>query len=55
MADMRKRFRGNGPLSTGKYDQKLEQLSGGNFNAEEELASLATQPVISSNPKVNND
>lgn len=50
---MRKRFRGNGPLTTGKHDKKLEQLSSGSFNPEEELASLSMEPVISTNPKGN--
>jgi hypothetical protein len=36
----RKRFRGNGPLSTGKYDSKLDDLSHGNFDPHEELALL---------------
>lgn len=43
MVDMRKRFRGNAPLSTGKYDEKLDQLSSGDFNAEEEQRLLAGQ------------
>jgi cytochrome c oxidase assembly factor 5 len=38
--DMSKRFRGNAPLSTGKYDQQFENLSSGNFNAVEEYKKL---------------
>lgn len=42
MVDMTKRFRGNGTLSTGKYDQQYENLSTGNFDAREELRKLET-------------
>lgn len=38
--DMRKRMRGNAPLSTGKYDETYEALSSGNFNAHEEMQKL---------------
>lgn len=37
---MRKRFRGNAPLSTGRYDTELEKLSSGNFNPSEEQSKL---------------
>lgn len=37
---MRKRMRGNAPLSTGKYDDTYENLSSGNFNAREEMKKL---------------
>lgn len=40
MVDMRKRFRGNAPLSTGKYDEKLQQLSSGNYDPNEEQKLL---------------
>ncbi|CUM65416.1 uncharacterized protein PRCAT00003054001 [Priceomyces carsonii] len=40
MFDMRKRMRGNAPLSTGKYDETYENLSSGNFDAHEELRKL---------------
>lgn len=39
-ADMRTRFRGNGPLSTGKYDKELAQLSKGEVDMEQELKIL---------------
>lgn len=42
MVDMTKRFRGNAPLSTGKYDQQYEKLCSGEFNPREELAKLNT-------------
>lgn len=38
--DMRKRMRGNAPLSTGKYDAQYEKLSSGNFDPEEEIRRL---------------
>lgn len=41
MVDMRKRFRGNGPISTGKYDEKLSKMSRGEFDMEEERKFLA--------------
>ncbi|CAN6658900.1 mitochondrial protein Pet191p [Trichomonascus vanleenenianus] len=41
MVDMRKRFRGNGRMSTGKYDEKLAQLSSGNYDPAEEQRLLA--------------
>ncbi|ODV76757.1 uncharacterized protein CANTADRAFT_13468 [Suhomyces tanzawaensis NRRL Y-17324] len=40
MFDMRKRMRGNAPLSTGKYDETYDNLSTGNYNAEEEMRKL---------------
>ncbi|CUS20953.1 LAQU0S02e02168g1_1 [Lachancea quebecensis] len=48
MVDMTKRFRGNGALSTGKYDQQYENLSTGHFDAREELRKLE---VLSSHDK----
>ncbi|CDO51947.1 similar to Saccharomyces cerevisiae YJR034W PET191 Protein required for assembly of cytochrome c oxidase [Geotrichum candidum] len=41
LVDMTKRFRGNAPLSTGRYDKDLAKLSSGDFNAEDEQAKLA--------------
>lgn len=38
--DMRKRMKGNAPLSTGKYDETYENLSSGNFNASDEMRKL---------------
>ncbi|KAK9473868.1 protein required for assembly of cytochrome c oxidase [Dipodascopsis tothii] len=35
--DMRKRFRGNGPLSKGLYDEQYEKMSKGDVDAREEL------------------
>lgn len=40
MFDMRKRMKGNAPLSTGKYDDTYENLSTGNFEAHEEMKKL---------------
>ncbi|CAG84680.1 DEHA2A08998p [Debaryomyces hansenii CBS767] len=40
MFDMRKRMKGNAPLSTGKYDDTYENLSSGNFEAHEEMKKL---------------
>lgn len=40
MLDMRKRMRGNAPLSTGKYDETYENLSSGNFDPREEMRKL---------------
>ena len=40
MFDMRKRMRGNAPLSTGKYDETFDNLSTGNFNPREEMRKL---------------
>lgn len=37
---MRKRMRGNAPLSTGKYDETYEKLSTGDFDAREEMRKL---------------
>ncbi|RKP32237.1 hypothetical protein METBISCDRAFT_21752 [Metschnikowia bicuspidata] len=38
--DMRKRMRGNAPLSTGKYDETYERLSSGNFDPRVEMQKL---------------
>ena len=38
--DMRKRMRGNAPLSTGKYDETYESLSSGNFDPRVEMQKL---------------
>ncbi|XXZ99465.1 hypothetical protein QA089_001986 [Meyerozyma guilliermondii] len=38
--DMRKRMRGNAPLSTGKYDDTYDKLSSGNFDPHEEMRKL---------------
>ncbi|KAK9452964.1 cytochrome c oxidase assembly protein PET191-domain-containing protein [Dipodascopsis uninucleata] len=38
--DMRRRFRGNGPLSTGIYNEDYERLSSGDFDAKEELEKV---------------
>lgn len=38
--DMRKRMRGNAPLSTGKYDDTYEKLSSGDFDPREEMRKL---------------
>lgn len=40
MFDMRKRMKGNAPLSTGKYDQTYEKLSSGDFDPKEEMRKL---------------
>ena len=40
MVDMRKRFRGNAPMSTGKYDEQYENLCSGNFDPREEMHKL---------------
>ena len=40
MFDMRKRMRGNAPLSTGKYDETFDNLSTGNFDPREEMRKL---------------
>lgn len=40
MVDMTKRIRGNGPLSTGRYDQQYDKLCSGEFNPREELKKL---------------
>ncbi|ODV85322.1 hypothetical protein CANARDRAFT_28585 [[Candida] arabinofermentans NRRL YB-2248] len=40
IVDMRKRIRGNGTLSTGKYDDQYEKLSSGNFDPREEMKKL---------------
>ncbi|OWB67742.1 hypothetical protein B5S30_g3105 [[Candida] boidinii] len=40
IVDMRKRIRGNGTLSTGKYDEQYENLSSGNFDPREEMRKL---------------
>lgn len=38
--DMRKRMKGNAPLSTGKFNEQYDKLSSGNFNPEEEIRKL---------------
>ncbi|KAI5953202.1 hypothetical protein KGF54_002573 [Candida jiufengensis] len=38
--DMRKRMKGNAPLSTGKFDETFENLSNGQFDAHEEIRKL---------------
>ncbi|KAG5418172.1 hypothetical protein I9W82_004502 [Candida metapsilosis] len=38
--DMRKRMKGNAPLSTGKYDDQYDKLSSGNFDPHEEMRKL---------------
>ncbi|KAH3660560.1 hypothetical protein OGAPHI_007146 [Ogataea philodendri] len=40
IVDMRKRIRGNGTLSTGRYDEQYEKLSSGNFDPAEEMNKL---------------
>ncbi len=40
MLDMRKRMRGNAPLSTGRYDETYDNLSSGNFDPREEMRKL---------------
>lgn len=37
---MRKRMKGNAPLSTGKYDDTYEKLSTGDFDPQEEMRKL---------------
>lgn len=49
IVDMTKRFRGNGALSTGKYDEQYEKLSTGNFNAREEYEELKLLDSASKN------
>ncbi|KAK9467932.1 cytochrome c oxidase assembly protein PET191-domain-containing protein [Lipomyces arxii] len=38
--DMRRRFRGNGPLSTGIYDDDFERLSTGDYDLDTELEKV---------------
>ncbi|KAI5967281.1 hypothetical protein CANMA_003101 [Candida margitis] len=38
--DMRKRMKGNAPLSTGKFNEQYDKLSSGNFNPEDEMKKL---------------
>ncbi|KAK6462191.1 cytochrome c oxidase assembly protein PET191-domain-containing protein [Scheffersomyces coipomensis] len=38
--DMRRRMRGNAPLSNGKYDEIYDNLSSGNYNPREEIKKL---------------
>lgn len=38
--DMTKRFKGNAPLSTGKYDQQYDNLCSGKFDPREEMRKL---------------
>lgn len=40
MFDMRKRMKGNAPLSTGKYDETYDNLVSGNFDPREEMRKL---------------
>ncbi|ODV97068.1 hypothetical protein PACTADRAFT_15565 [Pachysolen tannophilus NRRL Y-2460] len=40
IVDPKKRIRGNGALSTGKYDEQYEKLSTGNFDPFEEMKKL---------------
>ncbi|KAK9461296.1 protein required for assembly of cytochrome c oxidase-like protein [Lipomyces oligophaga] len=40
MLDMRKRFRGNGPLSKGVYDDEYVRISSGDFDAKAELEKV---------------
>ncbi|AWU74771.1 mitochondrial protein PET191 [Pichia kudriavzevii] len=42
IVDMRKRIRGNGTLSTGKYDEQYNKLSSGEFDPREEMKKLKT-------------
>ena len=49
IVDMTKRFRGNGALSTGKYDEQYEKLSTGDFNAKEEYEKLKLLDSASKN------
>ena len=49
MVDMTKRFRGNGAMSTGKYDEQYQKLSSGNFNAKEEYEKLKLLDSASKN------
>ncbi|KAK9383087.1 cytochrome c oxidase assembly protein PET191-domain-containing protein [Kockiozyma suomiensis] len=39
--DMRKRFRGNGPLSVGVYDEEYQRISSGDFDPIEEIAKVS--------------
>ncbi|QPG76517.1 hypothetical protein FOA43_003906 [Brettanomyces nanus] len=40
IVDMSKRMRGNGTLSTGKYDEQYKKLCTGNFDPREEMDKL---------------
>lgn len=40
IVDMSKRIRGNGTLSTGRYDEQYERLSSGQFDPREEMNKL---------------
>lgn len=40
IVDMSKRIRGNGTLSTGRYDEQYERLSTGKFDPREEMNKL---------------
>ncbi|EDO16054.1 hypothetical protein Kpol_1067p27 [Vanderwaltozyma polyspora DSM 70294] len=40
MVDMSKRFRGNGALSTGRYDEQYDKLCKGDFDPREEVHKL---------------
>ena len=46
--DRSKRFRGNGALSTGKYDETYEKLSTGDFDPLEEYRKLKELDKFSS-------
>lgn len=48
IVDMRKRIRGNGTLSTGKYDEQYSRLSTGDFDPREEMNKLKS---LNSNQK----
>lgn len=43
--DRSRRFRGNGPKSSGQYRHDLDLLAQGNFDAEEELHKLGAEHV----------
>lgn len=40
IVDMTKRFTGNAPLSTGKYDEQYRKLCEGDFDPREEMARI---------------
>lgn len=41
LADRSSRFRGNGPLSTGKYAEDLRRMSSGDYDPQTELSRLS--------------
>lgn len=45
MADRTKRLRGNGPLSSGKYEADLQMMKRGDFDPETELEKLSAEHV----------